>query len=99
MSCSPKVMEPLVGASIPPRRFSSVVLPEPDGPENRHELAALDGEFVDVQRLDLDLAHLVDAADVAHDDEIVGHVGHGSSLNPFSRTYPSVARRVTRETA
>ena len=32
MSCSPKVIDPLVGASIPPSRFSSVVLPEPDGP-------------------------------------------------------------------
>ncbi len=34
--------------------------------EDRDELAALDGELVDVQRLDFDLAHLVDAAHVAH---------------------------------
>ena len=50
--------------------------------QDRHELAAVDGELVDVQRLDLDLAHLVDAANVAHDDEGSARFGgcHGCSL-------------------
>ena len=76
ISSPSKTIEPLVGASMPPMRLSSVVLPEPDGPRMATNSPGLMVEFGDVQRLDLDLAHLVDLADVAHLDEVAcsGHV-------------------------
>ena len=72
MRWPPTVMLPPDGASRPPIRLSSVVLPEPDGPHQREEVALRDVEVDVVQHLDLLLAALVDLREVADLDQL-GH--------------------------
>jgi hypothetical protein len=53
------VIWPAVGESSPPIRLSRVVLPEPDGPHERHEIAPGDVEVDAVQHLDALAAPLI----------------------------------------
>ena len=54
--------------------FSSVDLPEPDGPTMATNSPGLDLEVDPLQRLDLDRAGVVDLAQVAHVDDRRGRL-------------------------
>ena len=64
-SMPPISTEPVVGATKPPMILSNVVLPQPDGPEDRDEVAALDLEMQRPDRDDL----AVGLRDVAQPDK------------------------------
>ena len=49
---------------MPPMRLSSVLLPEPDGPEDDQQLAGLDGQVDVAERGHLDFAHAEHAGDM-----------------------------------
>ncbi len=78
---SPSIsISPPDGVSSPPIRFSSVVLPEPEGTHQRDEVAALDFQIDAMQHLHLLRAALVGLGDVAEGNE-GGHCGGSLRFN------------------
>ena len=69
------ITSPLVARSSPAIRFKSVVLPEPEGPIERQELALADGNIEVDQNRNPELVAAVFLVDTAQDDR--GHFGHG----------------------
>jgi len=95
------ITSPLLGLSMPDMRLSSVDLPLPDWPDDRHELARVNVEIHIVESGEISGGRRVSFAYGAHGDERVGlihDIGHdgGEGVVCMACTGSYVSRRPRR---
>ena len=88
-SCPATRARPAVGASSPPRMFSSVDLPLPDAPTIAISSPRLDEQVETLERDDLEVGDLVDLDQVVAEDHRFCH-----QRSPIRSTWSSRARRI-----